>query len=83
MTYCFSIIILCAVGGWSFYQVIYALKRGRVRKFSHQAIFSPADSGDYVRAAERGWFRYHVAVYALQGILAFILPVYVLCKFLF
>ena len=83
MTYYISIIILCAVGGWSFYQVFYALLSGRVRKFSHQPIFSFADSGYCMRAAEPVWFRYHVAVYILQGILAFILPIVVLCKILF
>jgi len=80
--YIFSIGLLCAVGGWSFYQVICALTSGRVRRFS-QPIFSLADSGYCMRAAEPGWYRYHIAVYALQGVLAFVLPIYVLCKMLF
>jgi hypothetical protein len=71
---------LCAFGGWSFYQVIYALMSGQVRRFSHHAVSSSADSGYCMRAAEPRWFRYHISVYALQGILAFVLPFYVLFK---
>ncbi|MGA2247173.1 MAG: hypothetical protein ABSH48_19455 [Verrucomicrobiota bacterium] len=41
------------------------------------------DSGYCTRAAEPGWFRYHIAVYALQGTLAFVLPICVLSKMLF
>lgn len=81
--YIFSIGLLCAVGGWSCYQVICALMRGRVRRFNPQPIFSSVGVEYCMRADEPGWFRYHVAVYVLQGILAFLLPVYVLCKVLF
>ena len=82
MAYQASIILLCAVGGWSFYQVIYALMSGQVRRFGRHAVVSSADPGYCMRAAEPGWFWYHIAIYALQGILAFVLPVYALYKML-
>ena len=82
MGYQASLILFCAVGCWSFYQAIYALMSGRVRRFYRQAVFSSADSGYCIRAAEPAWFRYHIAVYALQGSLAFVLPVYALYKML-
>jgi hypothetical protein len=74
--------LLCALGGWSFYQVIFAVKNGRVRRF-RQPIFRLADSGYCMRAAQPGWYRYHIVVYTLQGVVAFVLPVYMLCRMLF
>jgi hypothetical protein len=81
--YMTSLIALCALGGWSFYQVIYALMNGQVRRFSRHAVSSSADSGNCRRAAEPRWFWYHIVIYALQGILAFVLPLYALFRILF
>jgi len=80
--YMACLIGLCAFGGWSFYQAIHALMSGQVRRFSRSAVFGSTDSRYCMRAVEPGWFRYHVWVYALQGSLAFVLPVYALCKML-
>jgi len=81
--YLTCLIALCAYGSWSFYQVIYALRNGRVRRFGRQPVFDSADLGYCMRLAEPGWFRYHVVIYALQSIAAFVLPVYALFKTLF
>ena len=82
MGYQASLILLCAIGCWSFYQVIYALMRGQVRRFSRSAVFGPTDSGYCIRLVETEWFWYHISVYALQGSLALVLPVYALYKML-
>jgi hypothetical protein len=82
LTYLTCLVGLCVFGSWSFYHVIYALMRGQVRRFGRRAVSSPADSGYCVRAAEPGWFWYHISIYALQGILAFVLPICMLFKML-
>jgi hypothetical protein len=80
--YTTCLIAFCAFGSWSFYQAIYALMSGQVRRFSRSAVFGSADSRYCTRAVEPSWFRYHVLIYALQGSLAFVLPVYALYKML-
>lgn len=86
MMYYSSIAALCVIAAWSVYQVIYGAIRGKVRRFGRDATsdwrwipFSRyPESGYCMRATEPGWFWYHIAVYALQGSLALVLPVFVL-----
>lgn len=75
-----AFILLCAVGGWSVAQVIYALVRGEVRRFKRNLATSPADSGYCLRAEEPVWFWYLISDYALQACMAFVLPVSVFYK---
>lgn len=71
-----AVIVLCAIGGWSMSQVIYALSSGQARRFGRSVSTGPADLGYCLRAAEPGWFWYHISVYALQACMAFVLPLY-------
>ncbi len=53
------------------------------QEISAADFFGSADSGYCMRAVEPGWYRYHVTIYVLQGILVFILPIIELYKILF
>ncbi len=87
-TFTISIAVLCGVASWSVYQVIYGLRRGKVRRFSWSGSYgcpwiplSPfPDAGYCMRVAEPGWFWYHLSIYALQGVMASVLPVHALWK---